>query len=230
MQQNLILIKTADGSHSLFLKELNEHYHSVHGAIQESKHVYIDAGLNFFKKHQQSISSINILEIGMGTGLNVLLTFLENTHHRYKINYLTIEPFPLDKSFFGELNYIEQLNADEHKNVFQLIHESEWEKEIQLNENFKFKKINNQLQNILFEKEQFDVVYFDAFAPEKQAEMWTTTIFQKLVDATNINGVLVTYCAKGEVKRTLKKVGFEIEAIKGPPGKREMIRAKKIKN
>ncbi len=229
---NTELIKTEDGSHSLYVKELNEHYHSTHGAIQESKHVFIEAGLkHFFATHQTE--KINILEIGLGTGLNTLLTFLETQDLSQTTDYTAVEAFPISSELAKKLNYVELLSNENEalqadlQHTFNLLHDSEWEKKIPLSNHFHFKKIKKTLQQVNFENEQFGLVYFDAFGPPVQPEMWTEMIFQKIYKATKPGGMLVTYCAKGEVKRTLKKVGFTIESIPGPPGKREMVRAKK---
>jgi tRNA U34 5-methylaminomethyl-2-thiouridine-forming methyltransferase MnmC len=216
MQPKLII--TADGSHSLRIEEIGETYHSVHGAIQESKHVFIKSGLNSLAKK----SEFNILEIGLGTALNAFLTFMETP--QTKVNYIAIEPFPLAENIVERLNYPELLNATDCKEKFSLFHTCEWEKEQLFSETFVFKKINNKIQNANLNN-WADLVYFDAFGPRVQPEMWTDEVFSKLYKAMKSNAILVTYCAKGEVKRTLKSVGFRIETLPGPPGKREMIRA-----
>ncbi|MBA3704615.1 MAG: tRNA (5-methylaminomethyl-2-thiouridine)(34)-methyltransferase MnmD [Bacteroidetes bacterium] len=214
------LIKTADGSHSLYVKDLDEHYHSVHGAIQEGKHVFASPLAPLLKER----GTINILEIGLGTGLNVLLTYLEFLKNSTTINYTALEAFPLDNNIISQLNYLELLDAKQHQGFFNKIHESAWEQTVELDKNFNLHKIKNTLQQVIFEN-QFDIIYFDAFGPRVQPEMWTEEIFTKIYAATKLNGFLVTYCAKGEVKRTLKKVGFTVETLPGPPGKREMVRA-----
>ena len=218
------LIKTEDGSHSLYVKELNEHYHSTHGAIQESKHVFINAGLKHVMFQNPSI--ISILEIGLGTGLNALLTFIESKQFSGNINYTALEAFPLAVDLATELNYPELL-CDTGLNgmasltsIFKGLHTCEWEKEITISEKLIFSKLKNTLQKVEF-KNTYDLIYFDAFGPPVQPEMWTEELFAKLFAATKPNGCLVTYCAKGEVKRTLKKVGFIVETLEGPPGKRE---------
>jgi len=220
------IIKTADGSHSLYVKELDEHYHSIHGAIQEGKHVFIKMGLTSSPFLLQEKGTINILEIGLGTGLNVLLTYLKITENPSHIYYTALEAFPLSAGIIKQLNYVELLNVKSHQLFFDQIHSSEWEKDIQLSEYFTLHKIKNTLQEVKF-KNQFDIIYFDAFGPRVQPEMWTENIFSKIYAATKPNGFLVTYCAKGEVKRTLKKAGFIVETLQGPPGKREMVRARK---
>ncbi|MGQ0828908.1 MAG: tRNA (5-methylaminomethyl-2-thiouridine)(34)-methyltransferase MnmD [Bacteroidota bacterium] len=232
--QKHTIIKTADGSHSLYVKELDEHYHSVHGAIQEGEHVFIEMGLNplllptpRLRQASKERETINVLEIGLGTGLNALLTYLKIIGIPSHIYYTALEAFPLTTEIINELNYIELLDAKLHQDLFDQIHSCEWEKDIILSEHFILHKIKNTLQEVVF-KNQYDIIYFDAFGPRVQPEMWTEDIFTKIYAATKPSGFLVTYCAKGEVKRTLKKVGFTVETLPGPPGKREMVRAIKI--
>jgi tRNA U34 5-methylaminomethyl-2-thiouridine-forming methyltransferase MnmC len=219
------IIKTTDGSHSIYVKELDEHYHSIHGAIQESKHVFMEMGL----KHIASSSpntEINILEIGLGTGLNTFLTYLESAKMNEVINYTSIEAYPISVETANQLNYLELLDEKKNQFTFNEIHTSEWDKKNVFSKQFTFRKINNTLQQIMFD-DTYHLIYFDAFGPRVQPEMWTEELFAKLYAATLPNGCLVTYCAKGEVKRTLKKVGFIVETLQGPPGKREMVRALK---
>lgn len=225
------LIKTADGSHSLFVEELNEHYHSIHGAIQESKHVFIEAGLKPFilvpeisdkgRKHP-----LNILEIGLGTGLNALLTFIETEQSSLKVEYTAIEAYPVSRDLISQLNYVELLEEQKYKPVYNLIHECEWNTTVPLSNHFTFLKMHNTLQDVVLER-TFRLIYFDAFGPGVQPEMWSAEVFTKLFAVIEPGGCLVTYCAKGEVKRTLKRVGFVVESLPGPPGKREMVRALK---
>lgn len=228
---NPVIIKTADGSNSLFVEELNENYHSIHGAIQESKHVFIEAGLKQFISDKDALQpplkeNLNILEIGLGTGLNVLLTFIETDKLAVSINYTAIEAYPISIDLVQELNYIECLEVSGYKSVFNIIHECEWEKAVALSNQFIIYKIKNKVQDIILEK-RFTLIYFDAFGPGAQPEMWEEDIFIKLYDALESGGCLVTYCAKGEVKRRLKRLGFIVESLPGPPRKREMVRARK---
>ena len=227
------LITTADGSHSLYVKDLDEHYHSIHGAIQEAVHVFIKTGLHHL--HNKDYDEINILEIGFGTGLNALLTCLEAENLKVKINYTALEAFPLEDKLLNELNYVElvaatnnEMNQVRHDigGIFQQLHSSEWEKNIPISPYFTLHKIKNTLQEVQF-KNSFDIIYFDAFGPRVQPEMWTEELFSKIYSATKQNGCLVTYCAKGEVKRILKKVGYTVETLPGPPRKREMVRGTK---
>lgn len=225
------IVKTADGSHSLFVAELDEHYHSIHGAIQESKHVFIEAGLKQFISpllvpHSTAGNSLNILEIGFGTGLNTLLTFIEAEKISTIIDYSAIEAYPVSPDLIKQLNYVELLGAKNNRIFFDRMHSCEWEKPLELVNQFIFCKIKNTLQNIVLES-KYNLIYFDAFGPRVQPEMWREDVFAKLFAATRSNGYLVTYCAKGEVKRTLKRVGYSVESLPGPPGKREMVRARK---
>lgn len=217
---NIELKITEDGSSTLFVPELNEHYHSTHGAIQESNHVFIEAGLNQIKK-----DSIRIFEMGLGTGLNCLLTLI-STEKKY-IEYLGIETNPLPTATIECLNYPAILKlTDEQSEQFRSIHQSEWDAEIPLRSNFVFKK---KLIDIAECKptQKFDLIYFDAFAPDVQPMLWTESIFKNMFEMLDIDGVLVTYCAKGSVRRIMKASGFTVERIPGPPGKREMLRATK---
>ena len=211
MKKELIL--TNDGSHSLFVKKLNETYHSIHGSIAEANHVFIRNGLQFHRK-----LNINILEIGFGTGLNALLTLLNINHKR--VNYQA-EPFPISEKIYNKLNFHELKSLI--KKLLKL-HNSDWEENVPFKENFNLNKLRKKIQ-YFNSSEKFDIIYFDAFAPEKQSEMWSKEILSKCYHFLKPKGFLVTYCAKGIVKRTLKEVGFLVESLDGPPGKREMIRA-----
>ncbi|MDO9184681.1 MAG: tRNA (5-methylaminomethyl-2-thiouridine)(34)-methyltransferase MnmD [Bacteroidia bacterium] len=225
------IIKTADGSHSLFVEELNEHYHSIHGAIQESKHVFIDAGLKPFvicssDLYRGGKGPLAILEIGLGTGLNAMLTYIETQKSDIKIHYTAIEAYPVSGDLTDQLNYVELLNAQVLQPVYTTIHACEWGIPVALSNQFTILKIKNTLQEAVLEN-SYHLIYFDAFGPGVQPEMWTEEIFAKLFASVESGGCLVTYCAKGEVKRTLKRVGFTVESLPGPPGKREMVRARK---
>ncbi len=214
---------TEDGSHTLFIPDLNETYHSSHGAIQESLHVFIDAGLKYINNKE-----IKVLEIGFGTGLNAFLTLLEANKTEANINYTSLEAYPLEMSLVRQLNYTSELKLDDYiACLYNKMHEVEWGSLQSITNDFKLKKLKIKLDD--FETiEKYDVIYFDAFAPQIQPEMWTVSVLAKMYNCLNANGVLVTYCAKGIVKRALKEVGFKIESIPGPPGKREMTRAYKI--
>lgn len=214
---------TSDGSHTIYLPELDETYHSVHGAIQEAKHVFIESGLNYFNDRER----VNILEIGFGTGLNTYLTLLDSINSSKMINYTGIEAFPLFIETIEKLNYLSELDSsDKEREFFFNIHQAEWNQPNSINSNFMLTKIEAKIQEFNSDR-KYDLIYFDAFGPRVQPEMWEKDILTKMYNVLNPSGILVTYCAKGSVKRGLRKVGFEVESLPGPPGKREMTRATK---
>src|SRR5690606_20901642 len=218
------VITTGDGSKTIHLKEWNENYHSTHGAIQETKHVFIRHGLLFFIENLKDQTPISILEIGFVTGLNAFITLIEAENQHVAIDYLGVEAFPVKSSELKELNYSEQLSAD--LNTFERLHRTSWEEKHAITDNFfltKQKKLFFEIEDW----EQFDIIYFDAFGARVQPELWTETIFKKMHDALKPQGILVTYSAKGSVRRAMQSVGFLVEKLPGPPGKREMLRAKK---
>ena len=214
--QKLQLQVTADGSHTLFLPEMDEHYHSVNGAVQESQHVYINAAFNRCFKE-----TIHVLEIGFGTGLNAFLTALEAEKRKVKVIYTALEKYPLTSEITNHLNYSD-INGD----LFQKIHFSEWEKPIPITAFFSLNKIQIDFKDFDYYG-NYDVVYYDAFAPDKQPEVWSQEIFNKIYSSMNSGGIMTTYCAKGIIRRMMKQAGFEVERIPGPPGKREMLRSTK---
>lgn len=222
------IITTADGSKTIHIEEWNEHYHSVHGAIQEANHVFIKHGLLFyFETNIKSASQpISILEIGFGTGLNAFLTFLESQKHAPKINYVGVEAFPLSFDELEQLNYIEQLSAQQFKDTFKAFHECPWEIPHDISPKFQLTKQQKDFKEIN-DQSKFDLIYFDAFGARVQPELWTEAMFQLMFEALKTNGVLVTYSAKGSVRRAMQSVGFSVEKLPGPPGKREMLRASK---
>lgn len=211
------IVTTEDGSNTIYIPELNENYNSIHGSIQESSLIYLEYGLNYCNKEE-----INILEIGFGTGLNVFNTLL-NTDK--KIMYHSIELYPLMHEEYSKLN-IPNFFDDNKSNLFIDIHECEWNKINLITDNFSLYKIHEDLLKVNLSS-KYDVVYFDAFAPDIQPSLWTKEVFSKIYKSMNMGGVLTTYCVKGDVKRTLKGCGFKIEKLKGPKGKREILRAVK---
>lgn len=221
----LKVIETQDGSHSLLNESLNETYHSTHGAIQESKHVFIKNGLDFLIARNRS-HEITILEIGFGTGLNALLTLRESVARKIKIHYATVEAFPVTAEFVDQLNYSQQLNFN--PTHFRELHHAEWSKTVSLTPTFDIEKREGTVQEMNFEDEVYDLVFFDAFAPSKQPEMWEKPLLEKIFEAMKKEAVFVTYCAKGQVKRDLKSIGLKVETLPGPPGKREMVRGLKL--
>ncbi len=221
---SLELIKTADGSHSLYNTELDEVYHSKNGALAESEHVFIRAGYEYICSRD---THVRLLEVGFGTGLNALLTALRSTTTGVPVRYLTIEPCPLNDDLLRQLNYCAFL-PDNAGTLWKKIHASQWEMWIPVTEGFQLLKILAKIEDHPLPESQFNLVYFDAFAPGVQAELWETGIFQKLWQAMSTGGALVTYSAKGAVRRNLEKAGFAVERLPGPAGKREMIRAVKV--
>ncbi|MDR1089435.1 MAG: tRNA (5-methylaminomethyl-2-thiouridine)(34)-methyltransferase MnmD [Prevotella sp.] len=222
MSVGLVIEITADGSHTLFLPELEEHYHSVNGAVQESKHVFIEAGLRQVKQ-----DVVHIFEVGFGTGLNAFLSLVESDAPR-EIHYTTIEAYPLPLSIIRQLNYAEKYSREQQE-LFYKLHEAEWGTEQQITPYFYLTKIQADLNQLDFSSlESADIIYFDAFAPDKQAEMWSQHIFDHMYNISNEQGLLVTYCAKGVVRRMMQQSGYKTERLPGPPGKREMLRATKL--
>jgi tRNA U34 5-methylaminomethyl-2-thiouridine-forming methyltransferase MnmC len=222
----LQLITTGDGSHSLLNTDLNETYHSTHGAVQESQHVFIKNGLDFFIE-QNTPDEINILEVGFGTGLNALLTARQIQDSKIKVHYTSLEAFPISIELADQLSYSNDVVFQQSKQLFMSLHESGWDEPVSILANFTLEKKIITLQESSFHPSEFDLVYFDAFAPNKQPEMWEVDILEKVVQAMKPKGVFVTYCAKGQLKRDLKSLGMIIETLPGPPGKREMVRALK---
>jgi len=216
---------TGDGSHTLFVPGLKEHYHSVFGAIAESRHIFLEAG---FKYVYRPFETIKILEIGFGTGLNSLLTYIESDVSGCKVEYTTIELNPLNEDIYSRLNYAEMLNIPELHEVFLRLHNLPWHSWTHLTENFSFFKINTSLESYHPAKEAFNLIYFDAFGPDVQPEMWTMEVFNKMAFGLKKQGVLVTYSTKGTVKRNLAGAGFFLEKLPGPRGKREILRAIKM--
>ena len=215
------IITTADGSKTIYLPEWNETYHSKHGAVQEAKHVYIEAGLKYCHNLTNK-KSLNILEIGFGTGLNAFLSAIYAKRNKIKLNYHAIEKYPLSTQLVNSVNYAQELEIDNL--MFNKMHNMAWEKLIEIHNCFSLKKIEVDLH--LFEsQENFDVVFFDAFGPRVQPELWAKQILEKLYNMMTKNGVLVTYSCKGSVRRDLQSIGFKVVKIPGPPGKREMLRA-----
>ncbi|MEM0991530.1 MAG: tRNA (5-methylaminomethyl-2-thiouridine)(34)-methyltransferase MnmD [Bacteroidota bacterium] len=218
------IFETQDGSHSIFSAQFGVSYHSKYGAVQETRHVFIDAALRFKAVLQKNIA---ILEIGFGTGLNAFMTYLEARKRNLNIYYTTYEAYPITEQEVQQLNYKEVLAVEkEELDIFDQLHCLDWELPHVINENFNFRK-HRQTFDQIHHQDTFDIIYFDAFAPNAQAELWELPMMEKMYAALKENGILVTYCAKGAVKRTMKAAGFTVERLPGPPGKREMTRAVK---
>lgn len=236
---NRIIEETADGSRTIFIPELNEHYHSVKGAKTESEHIFINKGFNRIQRQE-----VSVFEVGFGTGLNALLTLLEAEKQKKKTLYRAVELYPLDWQFINELSYIDTLLEQEQYNnftkhdiehLFEKLHTAKWGERVEITPLFTLEKVHTSLSDYLQtahaegkDSFQADVIYFDAFAPEKQPEMWSKEVFSNMYSMTTDGGVLTTYCAKGAIRRTLQEVGYKVERLEGPPnGKREILRANK---
>lgn len=214
------IITTSDGSLSIYVPDLDETYHSKHGAVQESMHIFIENGL----RKMEGKKSIRILEIGFGTGLNVLLSLEESLKNGLEIQFNAVEKYPLDEFLYAQLSYT--LDMEESDNFLQRIHQTPWDTPVSIVPNFQLTKINEDIRNFKI-NDKVDLVYFDAFSPVKQPKLWSVEVFKNMFELLEPGGILVTYCAQGQVKRNMKVAGFSIERLPGPPGKREMTRASK---
>lgn len=212
------IITTEDGSHSLFDEQLNETYHSTRGAIGESTHVFIEHGIRFFEDPKE----LHILEVGFGTGLNAWLTALFAEKVKMSIDYVTLEPFPITEDIISQLNY----SIEDEGGLFQQLHAIEWGHTVAVTAHFSIRKLREKLEGFESSK-QFDLIYYDAFAPSKQPELWTEEPLRKCFNLLRNGGALTTYCAQGQFKRNLKAIGFEVETLPGAMGKKEMVRGVK---
>ena len=211
------LRETADGSMTIYLPEMDEHYHSYHGALQEALHVFIENGIKKLPYKEE----IAVFELGLGTGLNALLTALWANENNQKVDYFGLEAFPVEVEMNLKLNYQKLIPNHLATVYFTKIIEAEWEKSIVISEKFQIQKVKETIQNLSVSN-QFDVVFFDAFGPRAQEEMWEFNVLEKTVQLLKSGGLFVTYCAKGQLKRDLKTLGLKVETLPGPPGKREM--------
>ncbi len=217
---NIEIVETGDGSSTILQKLLNVTYHSIHGSVQESNHVFIKEGIEKLKDK----TKITIIEFGFGSGLNALLSYKFAQLNQVEIQYFTFEKFPIEMEIYSQLEF--GFNKEEFA-IYLKMHESIWEKEIQLSPFFTFKKLNVDFMDCDFENSA-DIIFYDAFAPNVQPELWTQEMFSIVYKALKENGFMVTYCAKGQVKRDLRAVGFFVESCPGPLGKREMTKATKL--
>jgi tRNA U34 5-methylaminomethyl-2-thiouridine-forming methyltransferase MnmC len=215
---DIVPFQTADGSYTLLHEKLGETYHSRNGALTESQYVYVEKGLRSLGEKK----SIAILEVGFGTGLNAWLSLQYAQDRRQNIHYTALEPLPLPKTLCLQ----PKSNMDQSAE-WDLIHDTEWEKQHQLTPYFQLTKMQTTIEAFDGTRDSFDLVFFDAFAPNYQSDIWSLPIFHKLFETMRCSAILVTYCAKGEVRRTLQAVGFLVERLPGPPGKRQMLRASK---
>lgn len=213
--------QTADGSYTLFLTEMNEHYHSIKGAMTESKHIFLEMGFE-----ASFVVNPRVLEIGFGTGLNAFLTYRRSIQVQRRVHYTALEYYPLTLEQVGKMNYTQ--SAEEHT-LFMQLHRAVWNEDCILSPYFTLNKKQVDFVSVSLPQNHYDIIYFDAFAPEKQPEMWGMDRIEQLYNSLHEGGILVTYCAKGDIRRSLQKVGFIVERLPGPPqGKREILRAKKL--
>ncbi|MBT8271126.1 MAG: tRNA (5-methylaminomethyl-2-thiouridine)(34)-methyltransferase MnmD [Bacteroidia bacterium] len=218
------ILTTKDGSHTIQIEEWEEQYHSVHGAIGESKHVFIENGLKHWLRVNSS-NTIAILEYGFGTGLNTFLTYIETEQNCIKIDYVGLEAFPCKPEEIELLNYHELLKLEQSE--FLNLHSSPWDRPVSISQNFVMTKKKISFDQFVSEK-KYDLVYYDAFGSRVQPELWTRENFERIFDLLENNGVLVTYSSKGRVRRAMEDIGYRVERLPGPPGKRHMLRATKI--
>lgn len=216
------IITTNDGSTTIHLPELNESYHSKHGAIQEAYHVFIKNGLSLFEG-----KSVSVLEIGFGTGLNSFITYLEAKKSNQNIDYVGVEAYPVAIEEALQMNYVKELNANQEATSFKNMHEAVWEEKVAISDDFSLTKRQKLFQDIN-DEDAFNLIYFDAFGFRVQPELWSLEIFQKMYNALKINGVIVTYACRSSIKNAMIECGFKVEKLPGAPGKREMLRGKKI--
>lgn len=223
MLQREILI-TADGSKTIHIPAWNEQYHSTHGALQEAKHVFMKHGFDQLKPN----SSVQIFEVGFGTGLNAILTLESALKANIHVHYVGLEAYPVSHEEIELLNYADFFEDEALKSFYKTLHDAPWNEVVEISPFFSLEKRHQVMDDFQANNVQFDLIYFDAFGPRTQPEMWELPVLKKMFEVTKKNGFLVTYCAKGQVKRDLKVAGFQVEVLPGPPGKREMTRAQKI--
>ena len=227
MDREMKIVTTQDGSHSLYLPSIDESYHSLHGAYRESIHVFLLYGLEYWVAHNPKKQPIRIFEVGFGTGLNAWLSLIWAEQNQVPMLYHTIDPYPIPEEIYSQLNYTEIDQGLSHfRPYFNQLHQAEWDKGDVVSQYFNMKKDKTTLQDV--QLYDMDIVYFDAFAPRKQPELWTKEILARVVEAMNPGAVLVTYCAKAQVRKDLAELGLEVQIQPGPPGKKEMTRAVKM--
>ena len=224
---DITLAPTEDGSPTLYNPLFGEHYHSIHGAVQESMHIFIEAGLHSWLKNNSTKQSLHILEVGFGTGLNALLTALDEQSKELSLHYTSLELYPVQEEMYSQLHFdIKHRDSDK---CLQELHSTPWNTAISLqcNPHFTLEKRHCALQEFST-THPIDLIYFDAFSPEAQEELWDEAIFKALYDKSHSGAIIVTYCAKGEVRRRLQRAGWQVERLAGPPGTREMLRGTKF--
>jgi tRNA U34 5-methylaminomethyl-2-thiouridine-forming methyltransferase MnmC len=223
---NRTIVTTKDGSKTIKIEDWNEHYHSTHGAVLEAKHVYIGAGLDYFHENHKS-EPITVLEAGFGSGLNALLACFWSEKQSVRMNYIGLEAYPVAENEWKALDYSEQIQNDSYSSIYEKLHESAWETTSEITSLFTLKKHHSFFSDLQLDQKA-DVVFYDAFGPRVQPELWEKSIFENFYRALKPNGVFVTYSVKGTARRALEEIGFKVDVIEGPPGKRHMMRAEKL--
>ena len=221
------IVATADGSTTIQLVDWNEQYHSMHGAIQEARHVFLKTGLDHWRTKNAEKKEIHILEIGFGTGLNALLTAMHLDQKDSTTHYKGVEAYPVAPEEIDQLNYVDQLDQPDYAAFFRRMHDCPWSEESALSSHFYLYKLKERFENLKEKDNTCDLIFFDAFGAQVQPELWDVVIFKKMYNTLKVGGILVTYSAKGSVRRAMQEVGFTVERLPGPPGKREMLRAVK---
>jgi len=229
----LVVTRTDDGSDTVFRPDLNQHYHSTFGAVQETQQIFIENGfLHAISKQQDGSHDgsepVHILEIGFGTGLNALMTLIEAEKRNINIDYTSVEPYPLDETCWKLLNYPQLPGSASYSGQFSDLHRAGWNLPVTLTPTFNLHKVMDSVEHFQPECGKFGMVYFDAFGPDAQPELWTEEIFRKICMSMSPGAILVTYSVKGTVVRALRAAGFSTEKLPGPPGKRHILRATKI--
>ena len=222
------IVTTADGSTTIKIMEWDEQYHSMHGAVQEARHVFLKTGLDHWRAENPDKTEIRILEIGFGTGLNALLTAVHLEKADLNVHYKGVEAYPVAAVEIDQLNYVTQIDRPDYSIFFDQMHNSPWDEKIGLSNHFKLYKRKEHFEDLEEANSAHDLIYFDAFGAQVQPELWDEVIFRKMYATLKTGGVLVTYSAKGSVRRAMQQVGFTVERLPGPPGKREMLRGVKF--
>jgi tRNA U34 5-methylaminomethyl-2-thiouridine-forming methyltransferase MnmC len=227
MKKDKKIIITSDGSPTFYMEDWDEYYHSKHGAVSESKYVYIKNGLEYWRDHNFNSKSCSIFEMGFGTGLNSILVYEYALLNKLIIDYNSIDSDPINIESIKNIDFSSFFNHDKTQIIFNKIHVVEWDKENEIDAFFSITKKKQFLQNTTFDK-GYDIVFYDAFGSRVQPELWTIQVLKPIVDSMNLNGVIVTYSAKGSFRRALQELGLKVERVEGPKGKREMIRGVKF--
>ena len=223
MKRSIVITK--DGSKTIRLEDWDEHYHSIHGAIQESQHVYVKAGLDHYNELYQP-KTLKVLEAGFGTGLNALLSYFWAEHNGVYMDYTGLEAYPISDEEHLAMEYHKELVSDSTQQVYEDLHKAKWDEWTSISKSFQLKKNKIFFFDLKLKKE-VNIVFYDAFGPSVQPELWETPLFQKFYEALTPGGIFVTYCVKGTARRALQAIGFKVCIIEGPPGKRHMMRAQK---